>query len=160
MALTKTVPTRYVILIILGLLFVGSFVLLKRTISKVEIESTKQVTKVQNVNNFVDYLTSIDPSVKENGEIEQGFLSVKGKRIVLKGQEIQVFIYPSNELAESDIKSISPDGYTFDKTIVEWIEPPHFFRKDTTLVLYVGNNSEVLTILQKVLGDQFAGPKL
>jgi hypothetical protein len=41
--------------------------------------------------------------------------------------------------------------------MITWIEPPHFFRKERVLVLYIGSDATVLKALHDVLGPQFAG---
>jgi hypothetical protein len=41
--------------------------------------------------------------------------------------------------------------------MVSWMATPHFFKKGRILVLYVGDNTETLGLLESVLGAQFAG---
>jgi hypothetical protein len=41
--------------------------------------------------------------------------------------------------------------------MVSWIEAPHFFRSDSLIVLYVGEEDAVVEALKVVLGPQIAG---
>jgi hypothetical protein len=38
-----------------------------------------------------------------------------------------------------------------------WMATPHFFKSGSLLVLYVGDDAEILDLLKDSLGDQFAG---
>jgi hypothetical protein len=41
--------------------------------------------------------------------------------------------------------------------IVNWTGSPHFFQWDNILILYVGENSDIVTLLTQTVGDPFAG---
>ena len=94
----------------------------------------------------------------ESGEsIEQVFFSVIGTAVDLNGESVQVFEYDSAETMESDAILIDADGGTIGTSMVSWMATPHFFKKGRILVLYVGDNTETLELLESVLGAQFAG---
>jgi len=38
-----------------------------------------------------------------------------------------------------------------------WVGPPHFYKVEKLIVLYVGENEDTIGILESVLGPQFAG---
>lgn len=44
-------------------------------------------------------------------------------------------------------------------TIIEWVSYPHFFKSENMIVLYVGENSEIVNALEELVGPQFAGFK-
>ena len=58
--------------------------------------------------------------------------------------------------AEQDASQIEPDG-SLKTMMITWIAPPHFFRKDRLIVIYLGADPAVLMILTDALGPQFAG---
>lgn len=62
---------------------------------------------------------------------------------------------------ESDAKTasltISEDGTEIGTSIIRWIGPPHFYTQGKIIVLYVGKNSEVSSLLEDLLGPQSAG---
>jgi hypothetical protein len=40
--------------------------------------------------------------------------------------------------------------------MITWIGPPRFYKKDRLIVLYVGSNSDVIRLLDTVLGRPVA----
>ncbi|MDP9374898.1 MAG: hypothetical protein M3Q65_21105 [Chloroflexota bacterium] len=77
--------------------------------------------------------------------------------------ELQSFWYDPFKLgmdptqaAAEDAAAIAPDG-TPPGGAPAWAGPPHFFRKEHALVLYVGDDPALLAILTDLLGPQFAG---
>jgi len=76
---------------------------------------------------------------------------------LVDGEPVQVMEYRDAAALEADAGHISPDGSSTGTTMVTWIAPPHFFRTDTAIVLYVGESPQVIEALTSVLGLQFAG---
>lgn len=106
---------------------------------------------------FIDMLRSMGKDVKPAGEITQEFFSVSGNAVAVNGEQIQVFEYPSSNEANMDSKKVSPDGSSIGTTMVMWAEPAHFYQKERIIVLYVGKNQETISLLDSILGRQFAG---
>ena len=94
----------------------------------------------------------------EKGDsLEQAFFSVIGTYVSFNGESVQVFEYDSAETMESDAVLVDASGSSIGTTMVGWVATPHFYKKGRILVLYVGDNAEILEILEGVLGPQFAG---
>ena len=70
--------------------------------------------------------------------------------------EIQVYEYASAGQADTDAAQIEPDG-NLRTAIIEWVAPPHFFRQDRLIVLYVGDDEAAVALLTQLLGPPFAG---
>jgi hypothetical protein len=102
-------------------------------------------------------LRAAGASVKPGDEVDQPFFSVTGKMMQVHGEEVQVFQFANAAVADAQAARISPTGSAVGTTKVHWIGPPHFYRKGKLLVLYVGDNDQVLKALQAALGRQFAG---
>jgi hypothetical protein len=103
-------------------------------------------------------------TVDISGTISQPFLNPQsGTAVRLSGgpvttpADVQLFEYGSALAASADAKRISPDGSGTANTKISWVAPPHFFLKGRVMALYVGSDSAVLTLLQSLLGPQFAG---
>jgi hypothetical protein len=96
-------------------------------------------------------------TVESTGSIEQPFFLASGQSFAVNGGMIQVFPYPSAEAAEVEAARVAPDGSSVGTSMISWMEAPHFFRQDRLIVLYVGDDPDVLTMLESVLGPQFAG---
>ena len=103
-------------------------------------------------------------TVDISGTISQPFLSPQSGTIVrLSGgplttpADVQLFEYGSASAARTDSRKISRDGSGTGTMTISWVAPPHFFLKGRVLVLYVGNDAAVVSLLTGVLGAQFAG---
>lgn len=106
---------------------------------------------------FLRSLRAESTSIRQEGEVEQPFFSVKGRLISLYGDHVQVFEYPSSAKADAQAALVSPDGRTVGTAKPHWLGNPHFYKKERLLVLYLGDNEKVLKALEARLGRQFAG---
>ena len=107
--------------------------------------------------NLVDSLRAAGAKVEPAGEVSQPFFSVKGQIIKVSGSDVQVFEYASAAAADTEAKGVSPDGSVVGRSRVGWIAPPHFYKKGKLVVLYLGDDTTVIKVLESVLGRQFAG---
>ena len=106
---------------------------------------------------LVDELRTAGATVQMGGEIEQPFFAVRGRVVVVNGENVQAFEYAIEAAEQRDSRLVSPDGGTIGTTAVSWVAPPHFYRKGLLIVLYVGDTPSVRSALESVLGPQFAG---
>ena len=116
-----------------------------------------QGSGVNNYATLVDALRAAGMTVESTGEVSQPFLAVPGQQLQVNGGNVQVFEYASAEVAAADANQIAPDGSSTATTMITWVEPPHFYRKDQLLVLYVGSDEAIQDLLTSLLGPQFAG---
>jgi hypothetical protein len=77
--------------------------------------------------------------------------------IKLDGEDIQIFEFASQGEADSAAESISPDGSSIGTSMVSWISSPHFYQAGKLIVLYVGEDQNVISSLEGLLGLQIAG---
>ena len=106
---------------------------------------------------LIDSLRAAGATVEPTGEISQPFFSVKGRIIKVNGGDVQVFEFTDADDTEAEAEKVSPDGKWVDKTHVNWVATPHFYKKGRLIVLYVGDDSAVKEVLETVLEPQFAG---
>lgn len=88
----------------------------------------------------------------------------KGERLIspLNGdQMIQIYRYPDAASMEQDSAGISADGSSYSSgqgaVEVDWVDMPHFYKKDNLMLLYVGRDPDVLKLLETFAGPVFAG---
>ena len=111
---------------------------------------------------LVDHLRGLGYTVEVVGDVEQPFFQTSGTTLRVTGgalqepADLQAFNYDDPSAAEADAQQIGPDGNPLT-TMITWVAPPHFFRKDRVIVLYVGSDQEVIKLLTAALGPQFAG---
>jgi len=77
--------------------------------------------------------------------------------VTLNGEGVQVFEYPDAAQMEAQAVRISPTGAAVGTSLIHWVAPPHFFKRGSVLVLYVGEDRSVIEALEAALGGQFAG---
>jgi hypothetical protein len=113
--------------------------------------------KIENYDNLLNELKSSKLNVEAAGVISQTYFSIEGKIIKVSNEDIQVFEYPDKSKADTDINLISPKGDVIGSNNITWASVPHFYKTDKMLILYVGKNEEIIKLLNKMLGRQFAG---
>jgi hypothetical protein len=91
------------------------------------------------------------------GKIVQPFFTVAGRVIQVNGQDLQVFQYPDAARTNAQAALVSPDGLSVATTKVHWLAPPRFYKRGKLLVIYLGDDGDVLKILEAALGPHFAG---
>ena len=81
-----------------------------------------------------------------------------------KYQSLSIFDFqqqfPDDDAASEAAAQVSPDGFTIGTTRVNWIGIPHFYKPGRLIVLYVGDNYELVKSVENILGPQFAGGQL
>ena len=95
-------------------------------------------------------------------DVEKSILQGQRKWLTIKENEnISVYLYESNEKMEEDSSYIDEGGTSYDNgksaTKISWVSYPHFFKKDNIIVLYVGEDLEIINALKEIVGLQFAG---
>lgn len=119
---------------------------------------------IQDQVSLIDTLRGKHLTVDIAGGVSQPFLTPQsGTTVRLSGgplttpADVQLFEYGSASNAGADAHQIRADGSGNVSVIVDWVAPPHFFLKGRVMALYVGRDPAVLSLLQSVLGPQFAG---
>jgi hypothetical protein len=77
-------------------------------------------------------------------------LAIPGNIIFVNGEELQVYVYDTAEAASAAAAEISTETMDVDGQ-------PHFYQWDNILILYLGENEELLTLLNETIGEPFAG---
>ncbi len=95
------------------------------------------------------------------GILSQPFFSVDAQVLNAYGEDIQVFEYDSTDDALTDIdeSGLTPEGQfqsARGAIMVTWIDTAHFHQTGHLIVLYVGSNSDITTMLEDLLGPQIA----
>jgi len=123
---------------------------------------------VTDYSTLLRYLRDSGASIGEEGEIHQPFFrDVEGRRVTVNESAIQVFEYANAEAMESEASCVSPNGFGFtirtensdiwEVCNVGWIGPPHFYKAGRIIVIYIGDDDSIISLLENALGTQFAG---
>lgn len=89
-------------------------------------------------------------------------IMIDGKQVILQDTEIVVYSYKNSEEMEKSTSLLNEDATTINKEQpieIEWPKNPHFYKKGKIIVQYIGEDEEIVTDLDKIMGKQFAGTK-
>lgn len=95
-------------------------------------------------------------------DVEEDILLGQRKWLTInENDNITVYLYNSNEKMEEDASSISHGGTSYNngknRMEISWASYPHFFKSENMIVLYVGEDLEIISSLEELLGAKFAG---
>ncbi|MFN2632954.1 MAG: hypothetical protein ABR610_06010 [Thermoanaerobaculia bacterium] len=89
--------------------------------------------------------------------LDSAVFAVPGSVYTVNGDDLQVFVYPTESAALTDSLRIAPSGGTVGTTAIGWIAPPHVFRRGPLIVVYLGSDARIREALSAELGNQIAG---
>jgi hypothetical protein len=95
-------------------------------------------------------------AVESLGPFSQPFMPVTGQRIEIDGAVVELYEFSDEDAAQSMAADISADGSQIGRTVVDFVAPPHFYRDGRFIILYVGEESQTIMLLESVLGPPFA----
>ena len=115
---------------------------------------------------FLDLLEANGFSFEETGGEGSGLLSVVPKAVSLGGEFLVIYEYDSKMAMELESSFVSRSGSLIElppnedgygvATNVTWASYPHWFKKDLIIVLYVGEDRQIIEFLAENL-TFFAG---
>ncbi len=118
---------------------------------------------------FIDALRGKGLKIDVTGSVEQPFLQAEGTILTVSGgnlkepAELQSFNYDDKDLGTNGLSAAAEDASQIDPNgnprtaRINWIAPPHFFRKERVIVIYLGRDTNALALLTELLGPAFAG---
>ena len=122
---------------------------------------------ITDYSSFLDYLHDSGASIRDEGETGRGlFYNAEYRIVEVDGISIQVYEFTSAKDMEADASGVSPcgtqitrdsgDGKT-SSIFVNWIGLPHFYKAGRIMVIYIGDNCSMISLLENAFGKQFAG---
>ncbi|MEO7839674.1 MAG: hypothetical protein ABIU06_10010 [Anaerolineales bacterium] len=145
---------QFVLLLVIAITVSGCAGNASATISPT---STIESAIVEDQASLVAALQAEGAAIEAGDPVEQDFFSPLGNIIKVNGADVQVFEYESAEAMENEASQVAPDGGSIGTSMVMWVDPPHFYKAGRIIVLYIGSDETVLSLLEQVLGKQFAG---
>ena len=107
---------------------------------------------------LMDPLLATGAEVNLTGEVvSEDPFQVDGRVLEVNGERVLVMDYGDAAALEAEAAGIFPDGSSVGIHMVTWVGPPHFFRTETAIVLYVGESPTLIEALTKMMGPQFTG---
>ncbi|HHX30597.1 MAG TPA: hypothetical protein GX720_05155 [Clostridiaceae bacterium] len=120
-----------------------------------------EVTRERAYEGLIDQLEKKGYSVVEE-EVGPDVLQGDRRWLILdEGENLTVYLYEDQAAMEKDASYVSKSGLSYhngsQSAKIQWVSDPHFFKTENMILLYVGQNPELLTVLEAIMGRQFAG---
>lgn len=112
-------------------------------------------------NDFITKLEEMDFTVVSE-DVDEDILQGERKWLTINETEnISVYFYENNAQMEKDASYIDAGGTSYnngkDAVEISWVSFPHFYKTENIIVLYVGEDTELVHALEENIGNQFAG---
>lgn len=98
-------------------------------------------------------------NVKTADTISQPFFAVPGRVLIVDGNDLQVYEYPTSDAAAADAAKIDPSGSPIGTFMPSWMVPPHIYRQENLILVYLGALPRARASLEALAGPQIAGGK-
>ena len=95
--------------------------------------------------------------IERKGSVRQPFFAVPATVLTIGADEIEVFEFASAQDAEKAAATVGGDGGTIGTSAMHWMAPPHFHRRDRTILIHLGSTPEVRSAIERIAGAAFAG---
>lgn len=116
--------------------------------------------RIYSVDDFVTDLKEKNKKIKIE-DVDDSFLKGDRRSIAYGKEFINVYVYKDNEEMLADSQKIDKGGSVYKDgnsyVNVEWASDPHFYMKGSIIVGYAGKDSNIITYLKEIMGEQFAG---
>lgn len=119
------------------------------------IENYTDNTKVSdyNLENFKSDMESEGYDVKIISKSKDFFDAPKFE-VEIGANKLSVYDYEDMTTLEKDISAITENGYVVSGTKLNWAKEPHYYKKGELLVIYDGDDTEIINYLDKFLGSE------
>ena len=95
--------------------------------------------------------------IEVGSEEAVNFFPVAARHFTIFGEDVLVFEFSGAVTPEEVESVISPDGTTINGRVIDWPATPHFFANGRVIVIYLGDNLQVIFGLEDIMGPQVAG---
>lgn len=106
---------------------------------------------------LAEQLRAAGLTVTDGGTIEQPFFTRQARVLRIGDDDLQLYEFATAAEAEQAAAQVAPGGGSIGTVSMHWMAPPHFFRKERLIAIYIGSNARTLAELERILGPQFAG---
>jgi hypothetical protein len=104
---------------------------------------------VEDTASLIAALPTAGTTVEVAESVSQAFFSPEGDILKVNGADVQVFEYESPEAMENKASQVAPDGRSIGTSMVAWVHTPHFYKADRIIVLYIGSDQTILSLLER-----------
>jgi hypothetical protein len=120
------------------------------------IEDPSQAS-LETVQDLIDAFSTHGFELAVDSQLDQPFFSVPATLLNIGESGLQVFQYPDEAAALAEAEMVAADGSSVGASMPFWVAEPHFFQSGKLIVLFLGDDPEILGTLEEIMGPQFAG---
>jgi hypothetical protein len=106
---------------------------------------------------FVASLETQGAIVEERGQVRQPFMDITGQALAVRGQEIQVFEFATEQAQRDTAATLGMIRDTVAQAMGEPVGQVHVWANGRIIVLYAGQDSQTVTLLNRVVGTPLLG---
>lgn len=108
--------------------------------------------------NIINLMTASGNKVDVIGGAARPYFETRHAAIrINNGVDLELYEFSSTEDLNEAAASVSPDASKIGADSIAWPAPPHLFKTDKVIILYMGNDRDNLVQLASAFGNQFAG---
>lgn len=104
---------------------------------------------------FIEGLRAAGAEVDSVGSFSGAYFTGQPVLLRVNGVDIQLYEYTDPNKAVKEARESAPDGELIIPA--EWIATPHFYLFNRIIVQYLGDDPDMIALLDSLLGPQFAG---
>ncbi len=111
---------------------------------------------------FVEDLTTLIQALEAQGAAVaavgvggDSFFTSPEQQITVNGAQVQAFEFESVEDVDNAAASVNGNGTIIGTTTIDWATTPHFYRSGNLIVVYAGEQEDVLAALNAAMGEPF-----
>ncbi|NLO09479.1 MAG: hypothetical protein GX129_06365 [Clostridiales bacterium] len=97
-------------------------------------------------------------------DVSRDFLQTTRKRMIIDDIAIDIYTFGNDKEMDIEAGYIDEGGCGYNNghraVKVSWISYPHFYKKGSLIVQYIGEDSKIIRDLEDIMGEQFAGKVL
>ncbi|MEL7657736.1 MAG: hypothetical protein AAGU75_17715, partial [Bacillota bacterium] len=127
---------------------------------KLEKSAGKNSQKTFNIETFENAMDRSGYNF-EIQDTQQDFIPATRKRMIIDNEAIDIYLFDDNIEMEKEANHISRDGSSYNSgsqsVKINWVSFPHFYKKGSLIVQYIGEDEKIISALEDILGKQFAG---
>lgn len=88
---------------------------------------------------------------------QDDFFSTSPKIMEISGKRIYLYDFKSEKAMEKEAEKVDNGGCSIGNTKISWVSTPHFYKKGSLIVQYIGNDKDLINTFKEIMGIQFAG---
>lgn len=108
-------------------------------------------TATLNLTDVEARLRSLDLEAQRAGEVEQGFLAVRGTLLRVPGAELQVYVYPDSVARAQDTAPLDRTRVAPPTMMINWIMPATLVEVDNVAVILLTRDEGLRARIRRAL---------